>query len=150
MLHQLNRRVQVGVLGLGQDLGEILQDQTASGLGPLAAELGEIVADAATDVDEEGVVLAGLGVVDQTRDVVEADVHPAGTALAVDGHVVVELLGGFGVVLDELEEVLLGVEAELEAAVEAVGGVAVAVFLQLGGEGEDSFGDACGPKMDHG
>lgn len=65
----------------------------------------------------------------------------------VGRHVVVELGGGFGVLLEELEEVEGCVEAQLEAAVGAVGGVLVVRFLQLGGEGEDTGCDAGGPIL---
>lgn len=60
---------------------------------------------------------------------------------------VVELSGRFGMLFEELEEVEGSVEAQLEAAVSAVGRVLVVGSLQLGGEGEDTGCDAGGPGV---
>lgn len=135
VLHDFNRGVQGHGLGLLEDLGEILQDQTSRGVGPFAAEFREIVADTASHIHQESITLTEL-CVDQGGHIVEPLVHPAGTSLAVRGHVVVELTSSLGVLLEKVEEVERRVETELEGAVGAVGGVLVASLLQLGGEGK--------------
>ena len=93
------------------------------------------MADTASYIHQESVPLAELGV-DQGGHIIESLVHPAGTSLAVRGHVVVELTSSLGVLLEEVEEVEWRVEAELEGTIGAVGGVLVASLLQLGGEGK--------------
>lgn len=138
MLHDFNRRVQGHGLGLLEDLGEILQDQTSGGVRPFAAEFREIVADTASHIHQESIAFADFGV-GQGGHIVESLVHPAGASLAIRGHVVVELASSLGVLLEKFEEVQGRVEAELESAVGAVGGVLVAILLQLGGEGKDTL-----------
>lgn len=68
-------------------------------------KLGEIVSDAAAHVDEKSIILRDAGAINELlvhRE--ETNVHPAGTAKSVDGHVVVELLCGEGVAFCDLEE----------------------------------------------
>lgn len=146
MFHQLDRRVQGHCLGLSENLGQILQHQTARGLRPLVAELREVMAHITSHVNQQNIVVTDSRV-DQNRYDVEADIHPARAALVVGGHVVIELGGSLGVLLHEFEEVKGRVEAQLEATVGAAGGVLVVCFLQLGGEGKDTCCDAGGPVV---
>lgn len=91
---------------------EILQDQPTRDIGPFTLELGEIVSDTAAHVDEKGIVLRDIRAIDELlmhRE--KTNVHPAGTAKTVDGHVVVELLCSEGVPFCNLEEMEVGVEA---------------------------------------
>lgn len=104
------------------------------------------MAHATANINQQKVLVTGIHV-DQAWHVVETDIHPARAALVVGGHVVVELCGSFGVLLEELEEVERCVEAQLEATVGAVGGVLVVGLLQLGGEGEDTGCDAGCPVV---
>lgn len=146
MLHQLNRRMQRHRLGLTKYFREILQNQAAPSIGPLATELGEVMAHTAAHIHQESIFLADVRV-DHTRHIVEAQVHPAGAALTVGGHVVVELAGGFGVVFEEFKEVHGCVEAKLERTVCTIGRGLVAGLLELGGEGEDPGCNASGPDI---
>jgi NTP pyrophosphatase (non-canonical NTP hydrolase) len=143
VVHNFNRWVQGHGPGLLEDFREILQDQTSGCVGPLATELGEVVAHTASHINQEGIFFTdGL---DQGRHIVEAAVHPARTSLMVRGHVVVELASSLGVLFEEVEEVKRCLEAELESAVGTVGWVLVAGLLQLGGEGEDTLRDTGSP-----
>lgn len=145
MGHSLNRLGQVERLGLLNHLREILQNSSPRKLRPFAAELGQIVPHAPAHVDEEHIVFVHVCSLRQRRHGVEADIHPAGSALVVCGHVVVELNGMLGVLFQEIEEVEVRFEAVLESCVGAVVGVAIVVLLQVSREGEDAFGDAPGP-----
>lgn len=134
---------------MSKDFGEILKDQATRCVGPLAPELGEIVAHASAHVNQKNIAVADL-CTDETGYVVEADVHPARTPLVVSGHVVVELCGSLGVPLEELEEVEGCLEAELEGTVGTIRGILVACFLQVGWEGVDTCRDARGPEFEAG
>ena len=89
----------------------------------LGAELLEIMAVGAADVDNHGRLLAVVKALDEALlDGEEAGVHPRGAALVVTAHVVVELEAEGVVGLEVLEEVELGVVGELVGSVrDAVG-----------------------------
>lgn len=127
MGHDFDTGMKRRALGLLDDVRKILQHQPSRHVGPFALEFGEIVAQAATDVDQKDIVCL-LQLHHQLRDRVEPDVHPARTALVVGGHVIVELGGMFGMVAEELEEMRVGPEAQLEGTIFAVGRVAIVVL----------------------
>lgn len=76
----------------------------------LLCKFRKIVANAASDVYNERSIIFRLGALDQTfTDGEEVGVHPAGSALAVAAHVVVELRSVRRVRLQVRKEVELGV-----------------------------------------
>lgn len=132
-------------LRLVNHLRQILENQPARDIGPLATELSEVMSDATADVDEEDVFCADVQSLRQRLDGEESFVHPAGTSLVVRGHVVIELFRVAGVFLEVFEEVGGGAESVLEGGLDAVAGVDVVGFLEVGGEGENAVCDAASP-----
>lgn len=124
---------------------QILQNQPARNVGPLASELSEVMSDATADIDEEDVFRTDIQPLRQGRDREEPLVHPARTALVIRGHVVIELLSVGGVLFEEFEEVRGGAVSVLEGGLDAVAGVDVVGFLEVGGEGHDTACDASSP-----
>jgi hypothetical protein len=132
-------------LGLVDHLRQILENQPARNVGPLASELSEVVSHATTDIDEQDVVSTDIQSLRQRRDREEPLVHPTGTALVVRRHVVIELLSVGGVLFEEFEEVRGGAESVLEGGLDAVAGVDIVGFLEVGGEGQDTACYASSP-----
>lgn len=105
--HALDLRVEFD--DLPYDDGQVLKDEPARSIGVLPPELVQIMADAATDVDEQGSVGAGVDAFDEALlNGVKASVHPCGPALPVPAHVVVELDAVGRVRLQVFEHVELG------------------------------------------
>lgn len=118
---------------------KILQNQASRGVRPLPLEFRQIVTDTPAHVDNQGIVIGNIAVFDKPllyRE--EANIHPARPSNTVYGHVVVELSGCDRILLRDLEEVQVCVESELKCGVCRVGGIAVAVLLQVGRESVDA------------
>lgn len=130
---------------LADNLRQILQDQPAGHIRPLSSELGEVVSDAAADINEEDIVWLHLHALDQRLHREEPLVHPRWPALVVRRHVVIELLCEGRVCGDEVEEVRVCAVAVLEGCVRAVAGVDVVCFLEVRGEACQAEGDAVCP-----
>lgn len=127
MGHDFDTRMKRHTACLLDHVRKILQHQATRHVGPFALKFGEIVAQAAANVNQKNIIWI-LQFHHQVRDRVEPNVHPARAALVVGGHVVVELGGMVGVVTEELEKVRIGFEAELEGAILAIGRAAIVVL----------------------
>lgn len=148
MHNRLNKRRcrLVLCLGLVNHLRQILQNQPARNVGPFASELSKIMANTTADIDKQDIIRADVQSLRQRRDGEESLVHPAGTALVVRRHVVIELLRMDRVLLKVFEEVGGGAVSVLEGGFDAVAGVDVVGFLEVGGEGYDAACDAASPE----
>lgn len=148
MTHRLNGLLCILVLPfrLFDDLRQILENESARNAGPLAAKLGQIMADVAANINEEHVVSTHVQPFRERRDRVESVIHPARSVLTVGCHVVVELCAVGGVFLEEFEEVLVGAVSVLERGMAAVAWVGVVGSLEKRGQAGDAVCDAVGPN----
>ena len=97
-------------LNLAEHDRQVLKHQATRSVWVLSRKLCQIVTDAASNVYDERSIILRLGALDQpllNRE--EVCIHPAGSALAVATHVMVELRSVRRVRLKIREEVKLGV-----------------------------------------
>lgn len=113
MDHGLNCWIQR--LNIFQNVWLVLQDQFARCVWPLRYELLQIVSFVSANVHDEHVFFAGLRSLDESLYRVEVPIHPAGSALVVGRHEIVELSAEFGIVgvfaIKEFEEGIVGLES---------------------------------------
>lgn len=135
MRHDLNLRAEIR--RFCEDWRQILQHESSRRARPLAPQLLQVVAFAAAHVDQKDLVAAASHALDQPFQRVEVGVHPAGAALVVHRHEIIELRIDYGVVLDEFEERGFQTSTQLEGAVQPVFGIAIVRLLEELGNGQD-------------
>lgn len=146
MRHDFNSRVQG--FGMRNHSREVLQDQAARGVRPFALELGQVMANTPAHVNNESILVGEVSVGQELLvHWVETSVHPAGPSQAVDGHVVVELFCGEGVLFGDLEEMEICIKAELEGSVCGIGRVVIVVLLEMGWKGVDAGCESARPGV---
>lgn len=116
-------------------MGLILQDQFTRRIGPLGVELFQIMPFVSTHVHKEDFIVSSLCAFDEIiLHGVNMLIHPAGSTLVVCGHEIVELRAELGILgifaIEELEEMIFGVESQGEGTICALGGAAIVVLLQ--------------------
>lgn len=114
--HPLNRRVQK--FDITEDMRLILQDQFTGEVGALRSEFLQVVALVATNIHEERILTSRFRTFNELLlHGVEASIHPAGPALVVGRHEVIELMPEVRVPrirVKPLKEVGICVEARCE------------------------------------
>lgn len=100
----------IEALYLAQNGGQILQDQAPGSIGMFLRELGQVVANASSNIRDEYRICFRACAFDQSLlDGEEVFIHPTGSTLTVTAHVMVELRPEGRVGLQIGEEVKLGI-----------------------------------------